>query len=64
MAPPSQITLPAGNTLEPFVDVDDVAEVAIAALTEPGHLGEVYEVTGPRLMPSGISPPSCQMPLP
>lgn len=45
-----QITLPAGNTPEPFVDVDDIAEVAVAALTEPGHAGEVYEVTGPRLM--------------
>ena len=45
-----QITLPAGDTPEPFVDVDDIAEVAVAALTEPGHAGEVYEVTGPRLM--------------
>lgn len=48
-----QITLPAGETLEPFVDVDDIAEVAIAALTEPDHVGEVYEVTGPRLMSFG-----------
>ena len=45
-----QITLPAGDTPEPFVDVDDIADVAVAALTEPGHAGEVYEVTGPRLM--------------
>jgi len=45
-----QITLPAGDTAEPFVDVDDIAEVALAALTETGHSGEVYEVTGPRLM--------------
>ena len=45
-----QITLPAGETVEPYVDVDDIAEVAIAALCEPGHAGEVYEVTGPRLM--------------
>jgi len=45
-----QITLPAGDTKEPFVDVDDIADVAIVALTEPGHAGEVYEVTGPRLM--------------
>ncbi|MFT7287253.1 MAG: hypothetical protein ACI87W_001366 [Halieaceae bacterium] len=44
------ITLPAGDTPEPFVDVDDIAEVVVAALTEPGHNGEVYEVTGPRLM--------------
>lgn len=44
------ITLPAGNTPEPFVDVDDIADVAVAALTENGHNGEIYEVTGPRLM--------------
>jgi uncharacterized protein YbjT (DUF2867 family) len=45
-----QITLPAGDIPEPFVDVDDIAEVAVAAFTEPGHAGEVYEVTGPRMM--------------
>jgi len=44
------ITLPVGDTTEPFVDVDDIAEVAVAALPEPEHAGEVYEVTGPRLM--------------
>ncbi len=44
------IALPAGDVPEPFVDVDDIADVAVAALTEPGHFGEVYEVTGPRLM--------------
>ncbi len=45
-----QITLPVSDVKEPFVDVDDIADVAAAALTEPGHAGEVYEVTGPRLM--------------
>ncbi|MEO1576548.1 MAG: NmrA family transcriptional regulator, partial [Pseudomonadota bacterium] len=35
---------------EPFVDVDDIADVAVAALTDPRHAGQVYEVTGPRLM--------------
>jgi uncharacterized protein YbjT (DUF2867 family) len=45
-----QITLPAGNIAEPFVDVDDIANVAVVALMEPGHVGEVYEVSGPRLM--------------
>ena len=45
-----QITLPAGDTQEPFIDVEDIAEVAVAALTQPGHAGEVYEVTGPRLL--------------
>lgn len=50
MVSAGQITLPAGDTPEPFVDVDDIADVAIVALSEPGHAGEVYEVTGPRLM--------------
>lgn len=44
------ITLPAGDTPEPFVDVDDVADVAVAALSEDGHNEKIYEVTGPRLM--------------
>jgi uncharacterized protein YbjT (DUF2867 family) len=44
------IALPAGDVAEPFVDVDDIADIAAAALTEPGHAGEVYEVTGPRLL--------------
>lgn len=44
------ITLPVTDVLEPFVDADDVADVAVAALTEEGHDGETYELTGPRLM--------------
>jgi uncharacterized protein YbjT (DUF2867 family) len=44
------IAFPAGDVAEPFVDVDDVADIAAAALTEQGHAGQVYEVTGPRLL--------------
>jgi len=44
------IALPAGQIAEPFVDVEDIADVAVAALTEPGHTAKVYELTGPRLM--------------
>ena len=44
------ITLPAGDIPEPFVDLDDLADVAVAALTEDGHVGEIYEVTGPRML--------------
>ena len=44
------ITLPAAEVPEPFVDVDDIADVVVAALTGDGHDGEVYEVTGPRLL--------------
>jgi uncharacterized protein YbjT (DUF2867 family) len=43
-----EVALPAGYTREPFVDADDLADVAVAALTEDGHAGEVYELTGPR----------------
>jgi uncharacterized protein YbjT (DUF2867 family) len=45
------VALPAPETGEPFVDAEDVADVAVAALTEDGHSGTVYEVTGPRLLP-------------
>ena len=44
------ITLPAGEVPEPFIDIDDIADVAVAALTEAGHAYETYEVTGPRLL--------------
>jgi len=44
------ITLPAGDIPEPFVDVDDIADVAVAALTEDSHVGQIYEVTGPRML--------------
>jgi uncharacterized protein YbjT (DUF2867 family) len=45
-----EIALPAGETPEPFVDADDIADVAVAALTDGKHVGRVYEVTGPRLL--------------
>jgi uncharacterized protein YbjT (DUF2867 family) len=45
-----ELALPAGDVGEPFVDAGDIADVAVAALTEEGHEGEVYEVTGPRLL--------------
>jgi uncharacterized protein YbjT (DUF2867 family) len=45
-----EIALPAGDTPEPFVDADDIADVAIAALADDRHVGELYELTGPRLL--------------
>jgi uncharacterized protein YbjT (DUF2867 family) len=45
-----ELTLPVGDVGEPFVDADDVADVAVAALTEDGHAGQLYELTGPRLL--------------
>jgi uncharacterized protein YbjT (DUF2867 family) len=45
-----EVALPAGDTPEPFVDADDIADVAVAAFTDDRHIGEVYELTGPRLL--------------
>ncbi len=45
-----EVALPAGDVPEPFVDAEDIADVAVAALTEDGHAGRVYELTGPRLL--------------
>lgn len=42
------ITLPAADIPEPFIDANDIADVAVAALTEKGHAYETYEVTGTR----------------
>jgi uncharacterized protein YbjT (DUF2867 family) len=50
MVQSGEVALPAGDTPEPFVDADDIADVAVAALTEDGHVGELYELTGPRLL--------------
>lgn len=44
------IALPAGQVAEPFVDVEDIADVAAAALTDDRHSGRCYELTGPRLL--------------
>lgn len=46
-----QIFLPASDIKEPFIDADDIADVAVAALTNiEKHQSQVYEITGPRLM--------------
>jgi uncharacterized protein YbjT (DUF2867 family) len=44
------VALPAGDTPEPFVDAEDIADVAVAALTDDRHVGELYELTGPRTL--------------
>ncbi|MDU8913480.1 NAD(P)H-binding protein [Aestuariicoccus sp. MJ-SS9] len=44
------LPMPGGMIAEPIIDIDDIADVVVAALTEEGHKGELYEVTGPRLM--------------
>ena len=45
-----ELVLPAGDQLDPFVDADDIADVAVAALTDDRHIGELYELTSPRVM--------------
>jgi uncharacterized protein YbjT (DUF2867 family) len=45
-----RLALPAPDTPEPFVDADDIADIAVAALTDDRHIGELYELTGPRLL--------------
>ncbi|MBY8962060.1 SDR family oxidoreductase [Flavobacterium sp. D11R37] len=41
------IFMPAGDGKASFIDADNIAEVAAIALTQPGHSGKVYELTGP-----------------
>lgn len=43
-----EIPFPAGETAEPFIDADDLADMVVKILTEEGHAGLVHEVTGPR----------------
>ena len=38
---------PAAKGATSFVDTRDIATVAVAALTKPGHEGKVYALTGP-----------------
>jgi uncharacterized protein YbjT (DUF2867 family) len=45
-----EVALPAGDVPEPFVDAEDIADAAVAALTEDGHANRLYELTGPRLL--------------
>ncbi|WP_248310500.1 NmrA family transcriptional regulator [Devosia sp. Root105] len=45
-----EVALPVDAVREPFVDCDDIADVVTAALTDDRHIGQLYEVTGPRLL--------------
>jgi uncharacterized protein YbjT (DUF2867 family) len=45
-----ELALPLGDHRQAFVDADDIAAVATAALSEEGHAGRSYEVTGPRAL--------------
>ncbi|MGY5282640.1 NAD(P)H-binding protein [Nocardia gipuzkoensis] len=43
-----ELRLPAGDGAASFVDAEDIAAVVVAALTEDRHVGEIYELSGPR----------------
>ncbi|MEU5696366.1 NAD(P)H-binding protein [Actinosynnema sp. NPDC020468] len=46
-----EITLPGkGNGAHPFIDAQDIADVAVVALTSEGHAGRVYELSGPEAL--------------
>jgi uncharacterized protein YbjT (DUF2867 family) len=45
-----ELAVPVGDLRQSFVDARDIAAVAAAALTEDGHAGQSYEVTGPRAL--------------
>jgi uncharacterized protein YbjT (DUF2867 family) len=44
------VALPSPDVPEPFIDVEDIADVAVAALTGDRHAGRIYELTGPRAL--------------
>jgi len=48
-----ELVLPAVDTVEPFIDADDIADVVVATLTRPGHRNALYEVTGPQALSFG-----------
>lgn len=45
-----EVSLPVDDVKEPFVDCDDISEVAVAALTRPDLANRLFEVTGSELM--------------
>ncbi|WP_420574102.1 SDR family oxidoreductase [Kordia sp.] len=45
-----EVALPMSDVLIPFVDVNDIAEVAATVLLDDSYNGEIIEVTGPELI--------------
>lgn len=43
-----ELALPVGEVVEPFIDADDIADVAIATITKAELRNTLFEVTGPR----------------
>ena len=48
--PQGVMSLPAGDGRTSFIDVGDIAAVAVAALTEQKHLGDAFVLTGPEAL--------------
>ena len=44
------VALPVGDVKEPFVDIDDIADIAFDSLLNDIHKNKLYEVTGPELL--------------
>ena len=44
------VAVPTGAGRTPFVDLEDVAAVAVAALLEDGHQDQLYDLSGPEPM--------------
>lgn len=42
------VALPQADVKVPYVDTDDIADVAVAALLNEKHNGQIYQLTGPR----------------
>jgi uncharacterized protein YbjT (DUF2867 family) len=45
-----QVALPVESVTEPFVDVEDIADIAVAALADPQHSRQLYEITGSKAL--------------
>lgn len=43
-----KIALPVGEGREPFIDVEDIADVAVAVLLDDRYIGQICELSGPR----------------
>mgnify|MGYP000669299599 CR=1 FL=1 len=44
------VALPQAEAKVPYVDTDDIADVAVEALLHDKHNGQIYQLTGPRLL--------------
>lgn len=45
-----ELVLPEPKALEPFIDVDDIADVVVAALVRQSLRNQLLEITGPELI--------------